>query len=193
MRESKPRTAGRPRRRWPLAVAIGALAAVLGTAGWAAYRMLDPVEDYARGNATCHSTGFPDIPPGNVSTPYIEVKPGRWLDVRSIDPVDGVNYRLAGTGVQNQGAAIGTLPYPVVDDGSPEAAAWLTRVELPARLGDAPSESLIMALEPVDVSQVSSLRAVRVEYRNEWGISYGIEVGPRFTAKPDCSADPDGD
>ncbi|MFJ6416555.1 hypothetical protein [Paeniglutamicibacter sp. NPDC091659] len=193
MRESKPRTAGRPRRRWPLVVAIGALVAVLGTACWGAYRMLDPVEDYVLGNAICHSTGFPDTPPGIVTAPYIGVKPGRWLDVRSVDLVDGVNYRLAGVGVQNKVPASGAISYPVVEDGSPEVEAWLTRVELPARLGDSPNESIFTALEPVDPSQESLLRAVHVEYRNEWGIPYGIDVGPRFTAKPDCSADPAGD
>ena len=103
MQEPKPKTAA-ARRRWPLAVAIAALAAVLGTAGWAAYRMLDPVEDYSRGDAICHSTGFPDVPPGIITTPFVKVKPGRWLDVRSIGLVDGVNYRLAGTGCPGQGS-----------------------------------------------------------------------------------------
>ncbi len=165
----------------------------LGTGAWAGYRMLDPVEDYARGDAVCHSTGIPGLPPGIIATPFIEVKPGRWMDVRSIGLVDGVNYRLAGAGVQDQGAGIGALPYPVADDGSPESVAWLKRVALPATLGDASNESLIMALEPVDPSRMSSLRAVRVEYRNEWGIAYRVEVGPTFNTQPDCSVDPDGD
>lgn len=192
MQESKPKAAAsRARRKWPLAMAIGALVAVLGTAGWAGYRMVDPVEAYGRGDAICHSTGLPDVTPGFTATPVIKVKPGRWLDVRSIGLVDGENYRLAGTGVQNQGAAVGAMSYPVVDDGTPETAAWLTRLELPATLGDGSNESVVMALEPVDASRESSLRAVHVEYRNEWGIPYSIDVGPRFTARPDCSVDPE--
>ncbi|MFF5790513.1 hypothetical protein ACFY5D_00525 [Paeniglutamicibacter sp. NPDC012692] len=190
MKEPKPDAATeRPRRRWPLAVAIGALVAVLGTAGWAAYRMVDPVEDYARGDAMCHSTGSPDAPPGIVTAPHIKVKPGRWLDVRSMNLVDGENYRLAGAGVQNLVPTIGAISYPVVDDGSPEVEAWRKRVELPTRLGDGPNESLIMALEPVDPGQESSVRTVHVEYRNEWGLPYGLDIGPTFAARPDCSID----
>ena len=180
-----------PRRRWPLAVALCALAAVLGTAGWAGYRMLDPVQESVLGNAMCLEAGNPEDPPGLMTTPSIGVKPGRWLEVRSLDMLDPVNLRLAGTGVQNQGAGIGIDRYPLADDGTLEARAWSTRAELPARLGDGENESLIMAVEPMDTHQDSSLRALRVGYRNEWGIPYSLDFGPRIAVRTDCSVDPD--
>lgn len=173
-------------RRW---VAVGAVVAVAATAGWAGYRMLDPVAGHGQGNLTCHSTAAPGVAPGVLATPWIEVKPGRSLRVRALTLVAPVNYALAGTGIQHDGVQLGAWEYPVGDDSQEMQATWLSRTELPATLGDRPDHSIIMALEPVDVSQGSSLHAVRVRYDNQWGIPYSIDVGPRFEAKPNCLLD----
>ena len=188
---NKSTAATPPRRKWPLAVALGALAAVLGTAGWAGYRMLDPVQEAVLGNAMCLDTGNIEGPPGLMTTPYLGVKPGRWLDVQSLEMLDAVNVRLVGSGVQDQGADIGIHEYPLADGGTLESRAWFTRAELPARLGDGENESLIMAVEPVDTHQDSSLRAMRVGYRNEWGIPYSLDFGPRIAVRTDCSVEPE--
>lgn len=171
----------------PRGLAVGAMAAVLiAVAGWSGYRLLDPVAEHGKGNAVCHSTGVPDASLGIYTTPYIEVKHGWSLDVRSVKLVDSANYELVGAGVQGATRGIGALGYPVVDDGSLEAAAWFERVELPARLGSGPDEAVVLALVPVDPAAESSVRAVRIEYRNHWGMPYRVEVGPRFEAMPDC-------
>ena len=170
-------------------VSIGVLAAVVATAGWAGYRMLDPVAGYGQGDLTCHSTAAPGVASGVLTTPWIEVKPGRSLRVRALTLVAPVNYALSGTGIQHDGAHLGAWEYPV-GDGDPEMqATWLSRAELPATLDGRPDHSIVMALEPVDVSQESSLQAVHVRYDNQWGIPYSIDVGPRFEAKPNCLLD----
>lgn len=177
------------RDRLPRGLAFGAIAAVLiAAAGWSGYRLLDPVAEHGVGNGVCHSTGIPDASLGIYTTPYIVVKPGWSLDVRSVRLVDPVNYELVGAGVQGATRGIGALGYPVVDDGSLEAAAWFERVELPARLGSGPDEAVVLALVPVDPGSESSVRAMRVEYRNRWGLPYRVDVGPRFEAMPDCSS-----
>lgn len=184
-----PADAGTLRSRPRTAVSIGVLVAVVATAGWAGYRMLDPVSGHSQGNLTCHSTAAPGVAPGVLTTPWIEVKPGSSLRVRALTLVAPVNYALAGTGIQHDGAQLGAWEYPV-GDGDPELqATWLSRTKLPAILDDRPDHSIIMALEPVDASQESSLRAVRVSYDNQWGIPYSIDVGPRFEAKPNCLLD----
>ncbi|GAA1867942.1 hypothetical protein GCM10009715_13820 [Paeniglutamicibacter psychrophenolicus] len=170
-------------------VSIGVLAVVVAIAGWAGYRMMDPVAGYGQGNLTCHSTAAPGVASGVLTTPWIEVKPGRSIQVRALTLVAPVNYALAGTGIQHDGVQLGAWEYPV-GDGDPEMqATWLSRTELPATLEDRPEHSIIMALEPVDVNQESSLDSVRVRYDNQWGIPYSIDVGPRFEAKPNCLLD----
>ncbi len=175
------------RRRMPLSV--GALVAVAAAAAWAGYRMLDPVAGYGQSDLTCHSTAAPGAGPGFTTTPWIEVKPGHSLQVRTLTLVDSVNYALAGTGIQHDGMRLGPREYPAGDGDPRMQAAWLSRTELPATLDDGPDSSLIMALEPIDLNQESSLRAVKIGYSNQWGLSYSIDVGPRFEAKPNCLLD----
>lgn len=181
--------AGTLRSRRRKIVSIGVLVAVAATAGWAGYRMLDPVAGYGQSDLTCHSTAAPGVAAGVMSTPWIEVRPGRSIRIRTLTMVDPVNYALAGAGIQRKGVRLGAWEYPVGGDGPEIEAAWLSRTELPATLGDGPESSLIMALEPVDLSQESSLRAVKIGYSNQWGIPYSIDVGPRFEAKPNCLLD----
>lgn len=175
------------RRRWAPFVAIGALIAVVGTGGWAAYRMLDPVQEAFRGNIMCFNTENVGDRSGIITTAPIVVKDGQSLDVRSISMVDGSNLKLAGSGIQDRVASIGGLEYPAVDDGSAESAGWRSRVELPAPLGNGPTEALIFAVEPVDQAEESSMQALRVDYRNSWGLPYSINVGPVIMAQPECS------
>ena len=181
--------AGIIRTRPRTVVSIGVLVAVVAAAGWAGYRVLDPVGGYGQGNLLCHSTASPGVAPGILTTPRIEVRPGHSLRVRTLRMVAPVNYALAGTGIQHDGVRLGSAEYPV-GDGDPETkAAWQSRTELPATLDGRTDQSIIMALEPVDVDQESSLQAVRVRYDNQWGIPYSIDVGPRIEAKPNCLLD----
>lgn len=172
-----------PRRR---VVAIAVLVALAASASWAGYRMLDPVASYAQGDEICHSTAALGVAPGVLTTAWIEVKAGRSIQVQSLTLVDPVNYTLAGSGILHEGAWLGSWEYPVGENDPDLQTAWLSRTELPATLGDGPSDSIMMALEPVDLNHESSLHAVRLRYSNAWGLPYSIDVGPRFEAKPNC-------
>lgn len=195
MNEAGNRGSGKTlkRRRWALYVAIGALVAVVGTGGWAAYRMLDPVQESFAGNTMCFNTENAGDRSGIITTAPIVVKDGQSLDVRSISLVDGSNFKLAGSGIQDQVASIGSLEYPAVDDGSAESTGWKSRVELPAPLGSGPTEALIFAVEPVDQAEESSMQVLRVDYRNSWGLPYSINVGPVIMAQPECALGDDED
>lgn len=186
MKTSIDADAGTPRRRRRRVVSIAVLVALAASAGWAGYRMLDPVAGYAQGDQFCHSTAALEVAPGVLITPWIEVKTGRSIQVQSLTLVDPVNYALAGSGIQHEGAWLGAWEYPVGENDPDVQTAWLSRTELPATLGDGLSDSIIMALEPVDLNHESSLRAVRLRYANAWGLPYSIDVGPRFEAKSNC-------
>lgn len=97
-----------------------------------------------------------------------------------------ISDALAGSGIQHGGARIGSWEFPVGENDPDLRTAWLFLTELPATLGDGPGDSILMALEPVDLNHESSLRAVRLRYSNAWGLPYSVDVGPRFEAKPNC-------
>lgn len=178
-----------PHKRWVLFVAIGALVAVVVTGSWAVYRMLDPVQGHVRGNALCFNTKDVGERTGIITTSYIGVKEGRWLDVRAISMVEGTNFKFSGAGIQDHVPSLGGMDYPAVADGTAEFAGWNSRVELPARLGSGPNEALIFAVEPIDPAQDASLQALRIDYKNSWGLPYSITNGPVITAQADCSLD----
>ncbi|PQZ92330.1 hypothetical protein CQ018_12575 [Arthrobacter sp. MYb227] len=179
------------KRRWPLFAAIGLLVAVLAVGSWAAYQMFDPVQEHDLGSKTCHNTENVGDRTGIITAPSIRVRHGRWVDIKSIEMLEPVNYRLSGAGVQDQIFAIGSIGYPLFDDGTAAAAAWTKRDLLPARLGNAPVQSIIMALEPAEATRESSLSGFKVRYTNQWGIPYTLKIPAVFEAKADCSGAPE--
>lgn len=183
------KTASNNRRRWPLLVAISLLVAIIIVGLWAAYRMLDPVVSRDYGGITCHNTQNVGERTGIITAPPMEVKHGKWIDVQSIGMIDAKNYKLSGIGVQKHVHGIGAISYPAFDDGTAAATAWQQRNLLPARIGDERIESIIYAIEPIDPLQDSSLRGVRMSYKNRWGIPYVLDIETEFRAMPDCSAD----
>ena len=184
--------AGNPSARWPRPVACGAIAVVVATAGWAGYRILDPVGAEQGSSLTCYSTQTPGATPGAITTLHLGVKPGHTVAVRSVDLLDTVNLKLAGAGVQQVLGGIGVDHYPVESAGTAAEAAWKGRTELPAALGAGADESVIIAFEPVEPGAESSFGAVRMGYRSQWGLPYSTDLAVGFAAKPDCLLE-DGD
>lgn len=182
-----------PSACWPRPVAFGAIAVVVATAGWVGYRMLDPVGAERVGGLTCYSTGTPGTSPGAITTPHLEVKPGKKVIVRSIELLGSVNFRLVDAGVQHVVGGIGVEHFPVRTEGTDAEAAWRGLAELPAVLGGGATESAIIAVEPVDRGAESSFDGVRIAYRSAWGIPYSVELPMGFEAKPHCLLDDEGE
>ncbi|MDO5744998.1 MAG: hypothetical protein Q4P23_11080 [Micrococcaceae bacterium] len=191
--DSRPR-GGKARRRPLVPVAIGVFVVVLAAAGWAGYRVLDPVSSsHAANGLTCMSTAFAQSSPATLIMPRIILKPGQSIVVGSLTMVDPVNFELFGAGVQHRSTGAGYYNYPLDEELSSEARAWTQRVGLPAALGDGPAESVILVIVPVDLEKESSLNTVRVGYRNGWGIPYRTEVVGPFEARADCDTAPGED
>lgn len=179
-------SAGNRSARWPRPVAVGSIAVVVATPGWAGYRMLDPVGAEQGGGLTCYSTQTPGATPGAITTLHLGVKQGHTVTVRSVDLLDSENIKLAGAGVQQVLGGIGVDHYPVETAGTAEQTAWKGRTELPAALGAGAEESVIFAFEPLEPGAESSFGAVRVGYSSQWGLPYSTDLALGFEAKPNC-------
>lgn len=180
----KPRRA-KP-RGWGLGIAIGALMALLATAGWAGYKLLDPAKQPQTSTTTCYSTGMPESSAGVITTPPLLLKEGEEITVESIELIDAQNFRVIGTGIQHRVGGIGTEYYPE-PTGSTEAwLAWTERAELPAVMGSAHGETPIIAVEPIALDQDAAATGVRYVYTNRWNLRYSMDAPFAIQAKANC-------